>query len=88
MSNIIKETLEDGTEYQFDLDLCADYADAAIAELWENEEVVENFDFTATIFNLFVSSIHILANSGWTVDNLIEEVHNHAVIDSDSDLIH
>jgi hypothetical protein len=78
MADIIKETLENGEEYQFDMDLCRDKADDALAELYEMEGTVENFDFTASVFSLFVHSIQILADSGWTVEELMEEVAYHS----------
>ncbi len=78
MVDIVKETLANGEEYQFDLDLCADAADDALAELYEMEGTVENFDFTAAVFGLFVSSIQILADSGWDTKELMEEVAYHS----------
>ena len=77
MANIIKEKLEDGTEYQFDMDLCTEEADAVITDLYEKDGNLENFDFTATIFSLFVNSIHILNNSGWSTEDLVEEIYTH-----------
>jgi hypothetical protein len=78
MSNIIKETLEDGTEYQFDLDVCEQQATKVLDELFQLENNLEDFDFTATIFSLYINCIHILSNSGWNKDELIKEVENHA----------
>jgi hypothetical protein len=74
MTNIIKETLENGEVYEFDLDVCSAAADQVLNELFEKEGEVKNFDFVATIFNLFVASIGILTQSGWTTDDLINEV--------------
>jgi hypothetical protein len=42
------------------------------------EGTVENFDFTASVFSLFIHSIQILADSGWTVEELMEEVAYHS----------
>ena len=59
--NEIVEILEDGTIYYFDLDVCNDEADKLLTELYGKEGKVSNFDFTASIFNLFVNSIHNVA---------------------------
>lgn len=75
--NEIVEILEDGTIYYFDLDVCNDEADKLLTELYGKEGKVSNFDFTASIFNLFVNSVHILHDSGWSVEELIGEVLNH-----------
>ena len=74
MTNLIKETLENGDVYEFDLDVCNAAADQALEELLEKEGEVENFDFVASVFSLFVASISILTQSGWTTDELINEV--------------
>ena len=74
MTNIIKETLENGEVYEFDLDVCSAAADQVLEDLLEKEGEVENFDFVASIFSLFVASIGILTQSGWTTDELINEV--------------
>ena len=74
MTNLIKETLENGEVYEFDLDVCNAAADQVLEELLEKEGEVENFDFVASIFSLFVASISILTQSGWTTDELINEV--------------
>jgi hypothetical protein len=74
MTNLIKETLENGDIYEFDLDVCNAAADQALEELLEKEGEVENFDFVASVFSLFVASISILTQSGWTTDELINEV--------------
>jgi hypothetical protein len=77
MTNIIKETLADGTEYQFDLDVCEEEATRVLDDLFELEDNLKDFDFTATIFSLYIHSIHILSESGWTKEELIKEVENH-----------
>jgi hypothetical protein len=74
MTNIIKEILENGDVYEFDLDVCSEAADQVLEELLEKEGEVENFDFVASVFSLFVASISILTQSGWTTDELINEV--------------
>jgi hypothetical protein len=78
MVDIVKETLDNGEEYQFDIDLCNDVADDMLEELYEMEGEVENFDFTATVYSLFVSSVNILAESGWTTEDLIKDVIYHS----------
>ena len=80
-SNIITEVLEDGTIHSFDLDICNEEADSVIDELAEKQDIVLNFDFTATIFSLFVSSIQILSTSGWSTEDLLNEVLNHTQAD-------
>jgi hypothetical protein len=77
MSNLINETLEDGTEYQFDLDVCEEQATKVLDQLFELENNLEDFDFTATVFNLYINCIHILSSSGWTKEELVNEVANY-----------
>jgi len=72
------EILEDGTVYYFDLDVCNREAEKAIEELHMKEGVLPNFDYTSSIFTLFISSIQILSQSGWTTDELLQEVLNHS----------
>ena len=88
MVDIVKETLEDGTEYQFDIDLCNDTADNLLDDLFELEGTLENFDFTAAVYSLFVSSVNILAESGWTTDDLIKDVIYHSTNNTDSGTTH
>ena len=77
-NNVITEVLEDGTIYHFDLDLCDDAAEDAINSLWEKEDTVLNFDFSSAIFSTFVKTIGILSRSGWTTQELFQEVANHS----------
>jgi hypothetical protein len=72
------EILEDGTVYYFDLEVCNREAEKAIEELHMKQDVIPNFDYTSSIFTIFISSIQILSNSGWTTDELLQEVLNHA----------
>jgi hypothetical protein len=74
----IAEVLEDGTIYVFDLDVCDKEAEKAIKTLHRKEGKLLNFDFSATLFTLFVYCIHILRTSGWTTEELINEVIEHA----------
>jgi hypothetical protein len=73
----IVEVLEDGTIYAFDIDVCDQEANLVIEALHEKEGKLFNFDFGATIFSLFIYCIHILRSTGWTTDNLIDEVLTH-----------
>jgi hypothetical protein len=77
MSNIIREKLENGEEYVFDMDVCNEAATASLDELYSMEGEVENFDFAATVFSLFASCIHILTESGWTTADLLDAVITH-----------
>jgi|FreactTroBogLake_1042271.scaffolds.fasta_scaffold00532_5 hypothetical protein len=75
--NEIIEILEDGTLYYFDLDVCEKMAEDALLNLAEKQSVVPNSDFNATVLDLFVRSIYILTEAGWTAEELIEEIINH-----------
>ena len=77
----IVEVLEDGTINHFDLDICDAAALEALDGLWAKEDTVLSFDYTAAVFSLFVYSINILSNSGWTTSELLEEVVNHSEAD-------
>lgn len=76
-SNEIVEVLEDGTVYYFDLNVCDKEAEKALDKLYKKQDKVQNFDFTASVFSLFVYTVHILNNSGWTTEDLIGEVIMH-----------
>jgi len=78
MTDIVKETLEDGTEYEFDLDVCNDEAELVLDELLAKEGEVYHYDFIATVFSLFINSIHILQAAGWEPEELIQEIYNHS----------
>jgi hypothetical protein len=73
----IVEVLEDGTIYAFDLEVCDREADKVLRNLAKKEGKLFNFDFSATVFTLFVHCVHILRNSGWQTDDLIDEVLEH-----------
>ena len=85
MVDIIKETLPNGEEYEFDIDLSADKAMEMLKKLYELEGTVDKFDYTSAVFSLFVSSIHTLKHSGWTNKELINEVLDHSEI-ADKDI--
>jgi hypothetical protein len=77
----IVEVLEDGTIHHFDLDVCDEAADEALDNLFEKENKVLKFDFTASVFSLFASSIEILTTSGWTTEDLITAVIDYSQAD-------
>lgn len=79
--NEFVEILPDGTVYYVDLDVCSEEADKVMEELYEKEGTVPNFDYTSAVFTLFINSIHTLSNSGWTTEELIQEVLNHSDAD-------
>jgi hypothetical protein len=83
MVDMVKETLANGEEYQFDLDLCNEKADELLSVLYEYEGNLKNFDYTAAVFGLFVASIHILKHSGWTTKDLVNEVLDHSEMADD-----
>ncbi len=72
------EVLEDGTIYTFSIDLSYQRAREALAKLYELEGQEVDFDYTAAVFALFVDSIEILSNSGWTTNELLAEVITHS----------
>ena len=80
-SEDIVETLADGSTYVFNMDVCNEAADDAMALLWSMEGRKEKFDYTAAVFSLFVDCVHVLTNSGWTTENLLDEVMNHSEAD-------
>ena len=73
----IVEVLEDGTIYAFDMEVCDKEAEKAIKKLSNKEGKLFNFDFGATIFTLFIYCIHILRDSGWQTQELLNEVLDH-----------
>lgn len=90
MPNIITEVLDDGTIYSFDTELCEQMAEETLEALWEKEDKVINYDYTCTVYNLFLDAIHILSQSGWSTEDLLNEVCDHTEaedmrIDDDDD---
>jgi hypothetical protein len=75
------EILEDGTIYTFSINKSSDRARELLERLWELEGQELDFDYTAAVFSLFVDSIDILTNSGWTTQDLITEVISHSAAD-------
>lgn len=78
MADRITEILEDGTVYCFDMDKCIQEANSSIEKLYEKEGVELDYDFAATVFSLFIQCVHILTDSGWTTEELIDEVVRHS----------
>jgi hypothetical protein len=77
--NIIEIKDDDGNVvHTIDVDLCDHIADSVLTNLSNMEDEVEDFDFVTAVFSLFVNSIHILADAGWTEQDLIKEVQAHA----------
>jgi hypothetical protein len=74
----IAEVLEDGTIYYFDLDICNNEADNVLEQLYAKENIQLGFDYTATVFSLFISCIKILSSSGWCTTELLDEVVTHS----------
>jgi hypothetical protein len=72
--NDIVETLPDGSTYVFNMDVCQEAADDALGMLWSKEGRTEKFDYTGAVFSLFTTCVHILSNSGWNTEELINEV--------------
>ena len=70
------EVLPDGTIHYFDLDVCNREAVGLIEELGSKQGKVPNFDFNAAVFALFIHSLFILHESGWSADELADEVLN------------
>jgi hypothetical protein len=77
--NLIVEVLEDGTEITIDLNVCNDVADKVMTRLFEIEENEElkNFDAAASIFSLFINSIYVLSDYGWSEAELKKEIEDH-----------
>jgi hypothetical protein len=73
----IVEVLEDGTIYAFDMDVCDREAEKALKSLRKKEGKLFNFDYSATVFTLFVYCIHLLRESGWQTQELLNEVLDH-----------
>ena len=85
MVDRIAEVLENGTVYCFDMDKCIEEADTTLEQLHTKEGVEIDFDFTAVVFSLFIRSIQILTNSGWSTEDLIEEILEHSEADDNID---
>lgn len=84
MVDIVKETLEDGTEYQFDMDVSHDITESIFESLLEMQDNLENFDFEATVFCIFASSLSILAGCGWEPEALRAEIDSQITSNKES----
>lgn len=71
------EILPDGTIYTFSINRSNDLAHELLEQLYALEGQELDFDFTAAVFSLFVESIHILTDSGWSIEELLNEVVTH-----------
>lgn len=71
------EVLEDGTIHAFDLDVCDKEAEKAIKGLLKKHGKLFNFDFSASVFTLFVHCIYVLKWAGWTKEELLGELVAH-----------
>ena len=80
-SQDIVETLADGSTYVFNMDVCDEAAEDALGLLWSMEGRKEKFDYTGAVFSLFTSCVHVLTNSGWTTEELLNEVMDHSEAD-------
>lgn len=84
-TNEVIEILPDGTVYYFDLEVCDKEAELAIDLLAQKQNTLPNFDFTASVFSLFVYSVCILSKAGWSTEDLIAEVVAHSDCDEDNE---
>jgi hypothetical protein len=77
--NWIVQRDDDGNvEFEIDLELCNTVADDMLNDMWELDGELENFDFVAAVFSMFVNSIHILLDHGWSPQDLQREVTDHS----------
>ena len=75
--NLIHGIDDDGNEYTIDLDVCNAVADSVLENLVEQSDEIENFDFVATCYSLFISSYRILLDSGWSFEELTKDMQDH-----------
>lgn len=86
---IVQRDADGNVEFEIDLDLCNTVADDMLSDMWELEGELENFDFVAAVFSLFVNSVHILLDHGWNTQDLLKAVQEHADSHvSDQEVIH
>lgn len=81
----IVEVLADGTVYHFDMDVCNAAADQVFAQLWALENNQLGYDYTATVYSVFSRTVHVLLQSGWSADELVDTLLTHD-LDADDDL--
>lgn len=75
---IVQRDADGNVEFEIDLNLCNSVADDMLTDMWELDGELENFDFVAAVFSVFVNSIHILLDHGWTSQDLLREVTDHS----------
>lgn len=75
---IVQRDDEGNVEFEIDLELCSSVADDMLSDMFELDGALENFDFAAAVFSVFVNSIHILLDHGWSAEDLLQEVKDHA----------
>lgn len=73
----IVEVLSDGTVYHFDMEVCHEVTDEVFDLLANKQGQLLGYDYSATVFTVFVKSIHELMASGWSVQELLREVIDH-----------
>lgn len=78
MANIVREVLDDGTVYEFDIDVCASVAADALDVMVEAQDEVEMFDFATSALCMFIECVHILTAAGWTEQALVNEIFEHS----------
>jgi hypothetical protein len=75
---IVQRDEEGNVQFEIDLNLCNTVADDMLTDMSELEGELENFDFVAAVFSVFVFSLHILLDNGWKAEDLVKEVSEHA----------
>jgi hypothetical protein len=74
----IVEVLADGTVYHFDMDVCNAAADQVFEQLWKLENTQLGYDYTATVYSVFSRAVHVLSQSGWSTNELIDTLLDHS----------
>lgn len=78
--NIIEELDDEGNVVNtIHIDLCNEIADGMLEDLADLQGEVTHFDFGVASFGLFVNCVHILLDQGWTMEELVKEVTDHAL---------
>lgn len=76
-SNEIKTIkLASGETKSINIDLCMAESDDIFYKLWEQEETIDGFDFRYVVLSVFVESISILKDYGWTEEQLQRIIAN------------
>jgi hypothetical protein len=81
----IVEVLADGTVYHFDMDVCNAAADQVFEQLWKLENTQLGYDYTATVYSVFSRAVHVLSQSGWSTNELIDTLLDHSDDEEDID---